>query len=57
MTYDVMRHFADSWGLLFLVFFLICVVLFVMRRGSTGYYEAISRVPLEEDDGGPDAER
>jgi cytochrome c oxidase cbb3-type subunit 4 len=57
MTYDALRQFADSWGLLFLVLFLVCVLLFVMRRGSTSHYEAISRVPLEEDDGGPNAER
>jgi cytochrome c oxidase cbb3-type subunit 4 len=57
MTYDVMRHFADSWGLLFLVLFLLCVVIFVMRRGSRRHYEAMSRIPLEEEDGGPDEKR
>ena len=34
-TYSLMREFADSWMLLFLVLFFLGVVLWVFRPGST----------------------
>ncbi len=34
-TYSLMREFADSWMLLFLVLFFLGVILWVFRPGSS----------------------
>ena len=47
MTYDALRHFADSWGLLLAIFLI--VVIFVFRPGSKKLYRHMSRIPLEDD--------
>ena len=46
-TYETMRHFADSWGLLALVF--LFVVAFVFRKGSRTQYGHAARIPLDDD--------
>lgn len=33
-TYDTLRHFADSWMLLFLVLVFLGVILWAFRPGS-----------------------
>ncbi len=48
-TYDVMRHFADSWGLLALTFIILFVVVFVFRKGSRAQYDRAARIPLDDD--------
>ncbi|MFN4143296.1 cbb3-type cytochrome c oxidase subunit 3 [Aestuariivirga sp.] len=45
--YDVMRHFADSWGLLLMFAFFIGAVLFVFRPGSKARYEDAAKIPLK----------
>ena len=49
MDYDTLRHFADSWGLLFLTLFFIGVVLFAFRPGSRRQAEEAAQIPLGED--------
>ena len=49
MTYDALRHFADSWGLLALFMIFIGVVAFVMRPGAGKLYSRIARLPLDDD--------
>lgn len=46
-TYDVMRHMADSWGLLAMFVFFVAMVLFVFRRGSRAHYEEAAQIPLK----------
>jgi cytochrome c oxidase cbb3-type subunit 4 len=46
-TYDNLRHFADSWGLLLMFVFFIAIVLFVFRRGSKARYEEAAKIPLK----------
>ncbi len=48
-TYTAMRHFADSWGLLFMVLFFLGVILFAFRPGSNAIVDEIARIPLKED--------
>ena len=48
-TYEIMRHFADSWGLLVLTFVFLFVVAFVFRAGSRAQYERAARIPLDDD--------
>lgn len=50
MDYEKLRHFADSWGLLYLTIVFILVVLFVFRPGSKQKYDEAARIPLKEDD-------
>jgi cytochrome c oxidase cbb3-type subunit 4 len=49
MDYNELRHFADSWGLLYLVAIFVAVLAFVFRPGSRRHYEEASRIPLKED--------
>ena len=49
MDYETLRHFADSWGLLFLTLFFIGVVLFAFRPGSRQRAEEAAQIPLGED--------
>ena len=39
-TYTALRHFADSWGLLFMFLFFCVVILWVLRPGSSRTYES-----------------
>mgnify|MGYP000040483954 CR=1 FL=1 len=48
-TYTVMRHFADSWGLLAMMLFFVGAVLFALRPGTRGKAEEAARIPLEDD--------
>jgi cytochrome c oxidase cbb3-type subunit 4 len=49
MTYDALRHFADSWGLLAMVAFFVAVAVFVFRPGSKRHYEEAAGIPLAND--------
>ena len=48
--YDMMRHFADSWGLLYMMAIFLAVVFFVVKPGAKGnaLVEA-ARIPLDDD--------
>jgi cytochrome c oxidase cbb3-type subunit 4 len=48
-TYEAMRHFADSWMLLFLVGIFAAVLLFVFRPGSKRHYEHSASIPLDDE--------
>jgi len=48
-TYEIMRHFADSWGLLALTFIFLIVAAFVFGKGSRAQYDHAARIPLDDD--------
>ncbi|MBC7283491.1 cbb3-type cytochrome c oxidase subunit 3 [Hoeflea sp.] len=48
-TYTAMRHFADSWGLVFLFVFFVGVILFTLRPGGRKAAEDAAQIPLKED--------
>lgn len=48
-TYTAMRHFADSWGLLFMVLIFLGVVVFAFRPGSRKNADEAARIPLKDD--------
>jgi cytochrome c oxidase cbb3-type subunit 4 len=48
-TYTAMRHFADSWGLVFMFAIFIGVVLFVLRPGAKKAANDAAQIPLKED--------
>ena len=45
-TYTILRHFADSWMLLFLFCFVLGVFFWVMRPGSRSEYEQTADIPF-----------
>ena len=48
-TYTILRHFADSWGLLAMFLFFVGVVLYTLRPGSKKVQDDIARIPLRND--------
>ena len=48
-TYTAMRHFADSWGLLVMTLFFLCIVLFTLRPGGGKVASDAAKIPLKED--------
>ena len=47
MTYDTMRQFADSWGLVAMFAFFVATAIFVFRPGSKAHYDEAARIPLK----------
>lgn len=48
-TYTAMRHFADSWGLVFLFAVFVGMVLFLLRPGAKKAADDAAQIPLKED--------
>jgi cytochrome c oxidase cbb3-type subunit 4 len=46
-TYDVMRQFADSWGLLFMTLVFVGVVVWAFRPGSKKRYRDQADIPFK----------
>ncbi|MFN3292998.1 MAG: cbb3-type cytochrome c oxidase subunit 3 [Gemmobacter sp.] len=54
-TYDFLRHFADSWHLLFMTLFFLGVVVWALRPGSNKVHrEAATSIFRNEDRPAPD---
>ncbi|KAA2312914.1 cbb3-type cytochrome c oxidase subunit 3 [Pseudooceanicola sediminis] len=49
-TYSLMREFADSWMLLWLFVFFVCVFVWVFRPGSRRVYRDTASIPFRNDD-------
>jgi cytochrome c oxidase cbb3-type subunit 4 len=50
MDYESFRHFADSWGLLYLVIVFCAAVLYAFRPGSRKIADEIAQIPFKEED-------
>jgi cytochrome c oxidase cbb3-type subunit 4 len=50
MDYDALRHFADSWGLVFLFAVFAVAVGWAFRPGSA--YQGHADIPFRHDDEG-----
>jgi cytochrome c oxidase cbb3-type subunit IV len=48
-TYQALRTFADSWGLLYMTLIFIGAVLWTFRPGGRRRSDEAARIPLEED--------
>lgn len=48
MDYNEFRHFADSWGLVYLLAIFLFVVAFIFRPGSRRRYEEAAQIPFDE---------
>jgi cytochrome c oxidase cbb3-type subunit 4 len=49
MTFETLRHFADTWGLLYLVVLFVGILAFTFRPGSKHKYDEAARLPLKHD--------
>ena len=50
MDYNALRHFADSWGLLFMTLVFLGVLLWVFRPGARKQHEDARMIPFREDE-------
>jgi cytochrome c oxidase cbb3-type subunit 4 len=48
-TYETMRHFADSWGMLAMLLFFAAAIMFVFRPGARERAQEAAEIPLKED--------
>ncbi|AZO34051.1 MAG: cbb3-type cytochrome c oxidase subunit 3 [Mesorhizobium sp.] len=49
MSYDLMREFADSWGLLAMALFFVGSIAFALRPGGKTQAERAAQIPLKGD--------
>ena len=49
-TYTIMRVFAGSWGLMFLLLSFLGVILFTLRPGSRQIHRDTANIPFRHDD-------
>ena len=47
--YDTLRHFADSWGLLYMMGIFLTVVYFIVRPGAKGRAVEAAQIPLDDE--------
>jgi len=47
MSYEGLRAFADTWGLVLLAGLFVAMVIWLFRRGSTKEYERAARIPMD----------
>ncbi|WP_188055250.1 MULTISPECIES: cbb3-type cytochrome c oxidase subunit 3 [unclassified Sphingosinithalassobacter] len=51
-TYDTLRHFADSWGLLFLFGVFLFAVWRALRPSARAHMEEARTIPLRDEEPG-----
>ncbi len=51
-TYDALRQFADSWGLLAMVLTFLALALWPFRPGAKDSNDAAARMIFKDDDNG-----
>ena len=47
--YDMLRQFADSWGLVYMVAIFFAVVFFIVKPGARSSALEAARIPLDDD--------
>jgi cytochrome c oxidase cbb3-type subunit 4 len=47
--YDTLRHFADSWGLLYMMGIFLVVVYLIVRPGARSRAVEAAQIPLGDD--------
>jgi cytochrome c oxidase cbb3-type subunit 4 len=55
--YDALRHFADSWGLLYMMAIFVAVVAMLLRPGARQSARAAAEIPLRDEDTSGDDRR
>lgn len=52
MTYDEIRHFADSWGLIVMVAMFLLFIAWPFRKGAAHHHDEAANMIFKEDDNG-----
>lgn len=47
--YDSMRHFADSWGLIYMLGIFVAVLILISLPGAKEQARQAARIPLDDD--------
>ena len=50
MDYNTLRHFADSWGLLFLVLIFVSAVGWALRPSAKALHKDAAMIPFRSED-------
>lgn len=50
MSYSELRHFADSYGLLFLGFLFLLLIGWTFRKGARRHHDRASTMIFDEED-------
>ena len=48
-TYELLRQFADSWGLVYIFFFFFSVTAMLFLRGAKSRAQEAANIPLDDD--------
>lgn len=49
MSYDDLRHMADSWGLLYMLAIFVGVAMMLLRPGARKQADDAAKIPFKED--------
>lgn len=49
MSYDALRHLADSWGLVFLGLIFLACVGWTFRKGAKRHHDRAANMIFDED--------
>ncbi|MDR3473160.1 MAG: cbb3-type cytochrome c oxidase subunit 3 [Devosia sp.] len=49
MDFETVQHFADSWGLLYMVVLFVGIVVFLLRPRAKQSAREASMIPFHED--------
>ena len=49
MTHESISHFAQTWGLVYLVVLFLGVLVYAFRPGAKKKFDDAARIPLKED--------
>ncbi|WP_447761426.1 cbb3-type cytochrome c oxidase subunit 3 [Sphingopyxis panaciterrae] len=52
MSYDALRHFADSWGLLAMAVLFLGLVTWPFRKGARHHHDDAANMIFKEDEHG-----
>jgi cytochrome c oxidase cbb3-type subunit IV len=52
MSYEALRHFADSWGLMAMFALFAGLIGWTFRRGASRHHDAAANIIFKEDDNG-----
>jgi len=52
MSYDALRHFADSWGLLAMAILFLGLVTWPFRKGARRHHDEAATMIFKDDEHG-----
>ncbi|MEQ1547428.1 MAG: cbb3-type cytochrome c oxidase subunit 3 [Chakrabartia sp.] len=50
MSYEPLRHFADSWGLVIMTVMFLAFVGWTFRKGATAHHDTAANMIFKEDE-------